>query len=102
MLTKLQEENPDLVVAKNLGNVDGNVLASSAFSLDQSSPALSSGSIADYTSPARVAPHSVQSTQSVPECGVGTWCEELSSPETDTYASPTPVPIACQPGQWCE
>ena len=102
MLTKLQEENPDLVVAQNLGNVDGNVLATSAFSLDQSNLALSSGSIADYTSPTRVAPTSVQSTQSAPECGVGTWCEESGSPETDTYASPTPVPIACQPGQWCE
>ena len=102
MLDKLQEENPDLVVAQNLGNVGSNLLANRVLPLEQSSPVLASSTIADFASPTGSAPISVQSTPSASECSLGTWCEASGSPETATYASPKPAPITCQPGQWCE
>ena len=102
MLDKLQEENPDLMVAQNLGNAGGKLLTTSVLSSEQSSPVLFSDTIADSTSPNGVAPTSVQSTPSAPECGLGTWCEASISAETDIYTSPTRTPVTCQSGQWCE
>jgi outer membrane protein assembly factor BamD len=102
MLAKLQEENPGLAVAQNLENAGGNLPETSTLPLERSRLVLSSSTIANSASPARLAPTSAQSTPSVSKCGLGTWCEASNSPEAATHASPTPVPITCQPGQWCE
>ena len=102
MLTKLQEENPDLVVTQNLGNMNTNPLAIGFPPLVQSSPALSSGAITDPASLPAVAPTSIQSTPSTLKCGLGTWCGDPSSPETAPHPSTKPTHVTCQPGQWCE
>ena len=102
MLAKLQKENPDLVVAQNFENVNSNLPTNRVPIFGQSDPVPSSGTIANSASPTGLAPTSIQSTPSIPECGLGTWCEASSLPETTTYASPKPAHVTCQPGQWCE
>lgn len=110
MLAKLQEENPDLVVAQNLGTLNTNLLATSFLPLNQSGPVstlkpLTNSSPTPTTSPTpATSPNPGPLEPSVSECGLGTWCEASATSESvsTSVVSPSPPTVTCQPGTWCE
>jgi outer membrane protein assembly factor BamD len=94
MLASLQKEHPDLVVAQNLGALNTNLLKTSFLPLNQSAPILSSGKSFD--------PSLKPSTTPASECALGTWCEAEGHAISTSSVSPSPAPVTCQPGTWCE
>ncbi len=105
MLAKLQKDNPDLVVAQNLGTLNTNLLTTSFLPLNQSAPSASPGNLANTSSLTSDSSTTAQANPSKVECELGAWCE-ASAPTEPNSASATssraPAPVTCPPGVWCE
>lgn len=104
MLAKLQEENPDLVVAQNLGTLNTNLLTTSFLPLKQAAPLVPSGNLATPSSQNTASGTTGTTKPSKTECELGAWCEASTTtkPSSAPAVSPPSTPATCQPGTWCE
>jgi len=104
MLAKLQEDNPNLVVAKNLGSLNPNLLATSFLPLKQFPPISSTGTAAQAATPVPNPARPNQIETPITECALGSWCEgsTINKINPPSGISPAPTTVTCQPGTWCE
>ena len=102
MLAKLQKENPDLVVAQNLGTLNTNLLTTSFLPLKQASPIDSSKNLVTTSFQNSATRTTSQVKPSSTECGLGAWCEASTTTKPSPTTPPSSVAVTCQPGTWCE
>ena len=104
MLATLQKENPDLVVAQNLGTLNTNLLTTSFFPLKQAAPIAFSENLPTTPSQNSASGTTGTNNPSETECELGAWCEASTTtiPSSAPAVSPPSPPITCQPGTWCE
>lgn len=104
LLAELQEKNPTLVVDQNQ-LVPQIPIAVASLNTQLSNPLLTT--FAPIPPNYAAQPSLLPTTETVQECGMGSWCESTlhsvpqpSSQNQSLEPSPTPTKT-CQPGQWC-